>query len=138
MAAELECDLLDTVDWGRQWLVDFNAGKTQLVSFDWSNNTSTIGMKMDGSVLEEKQYFKIIGLLFSSKVDWGSYIIFIGNTVSKKIGAFIHSMKFLSPEVALYSLYIYCTVLHGILLSCLGSCSQLLLGNVRQTTKTDM
>ena len=34
LASELESDLRDTVDWGRKWLVDFNAGKTQLVSFD--------------------------------------------------------------------------------------------------------
>ena len=35
LASELECDLRDTVDWGRKWLVDFNLEKTQLVSFDW-------------------------------------------------------------------------------------------------------
>ena len=29
--SEFESDLRDTVDWGRKWLVDFNAGKTQLV-----------------------------------------------------------------------------------------------------------
>ena len=51
---ELESDLRDTVDWGKKWLVDFNAGKTQLVLFDWSNNTGAIDVKMDGSVLEEK------------------------------------------------------------------------------------
>ena len=51
MASEIESDLQDTVDWGRKWLVDFNAGKTQLVSFDWSNNTGAIDVKMDGSVL---------------------------------------------------------------------------------------
>ena len=34
LASELESDLRDTVDWGRKWLVNFNAGKTQLVSFD--------------------------------------------------------------------------------------------------------
>ena len=54
LASELESDLLDTVDYGRKWLVDFNAGKTQLVSFNWSQNTGAIGVKMDGSVLEEK------------------------------------------------------------------------------------
>ena len=43
-----------------------------------------------------------MGLTFSSKLDWGSYIISIAKTVAKKIGAFIGSMKFLSPEVALY------------------------------------
>ena len=36
LAAELESDLRDAVDWGRKWLVDFNARKTQLVSFDRS------------------------------------------------------------------------------------------------------
>ena len=90
------------MDWGRKWLVDFSAGKTQLVSFGWSKNTGAIGVKMDGSVLEEKTSFKMLGLTFSSKLDWGSYIVSIAKTVSKKIGALIRSMKFLSPEVALY------------------------------------
>ena len=40
-----------TLDWGKEWLVDFNAGKTQLVSFDQSNNNGSIDVKMDGSVL---------------------------------------------------------------------------------------
>ena len=57
---------------------------------------------MDGSFLEEKSSFKMLGLFFSSKLDWGSYIISTAKTASKKIGALIHSMKFLSPEVALY------------------------------------
>ena len=42
LASELESDLRETVDWGRKWLVDFNARKTQLVSFDRSNNTGAI------------------------------------------------------------------------------------------------
>ena len=102
LASELESDLRDTVDWGKKWLVDFNAGKTQLVSFDQSNNNSSIDVKMGGSILEEKLSFKMLGLTFSSKLDWGSYIISIAKTASKKIGALIRSKKFLSPEVALY------------------------------------
>ena len=65
------------MDWGSKWLVDFNAGKTQLVLFDWSSNTGAIDVKMDGSSLEEKSSIK-------------------------KIGVLICSMKFLSAEVALY------------------------------------
>ena len=57
---------------------------------------------MDGSVLKEKTSFKMLGLTFSSKLDWGSYIVSIAKTASKKIGALIRSVKFLSPEVALY------------------------------------
>ena len=63
------------MDWGRKWLVDFNTGKTQLVLFNQSNNTDAIDVKMDRSVLEEKSYFKVLGLTFSFKLDWGSYII---------------------------------------------------------------
>ena len=92
----------ETLDWGRKWLVDFSAGKTQLVLFDRSKNTGAIVVKMNGSVLEAKSSFKMLGLTFSSKLDWGSYIISIAKTASKKIGTLVRSMKFLSPEVALY------------------------------------
>ena len=57
---------------------------------------------MDGSVLVEKSSFEIPELTFSSKLDWGSYIISVAKTASKNSGALIHSMKFLSPEIALY------------------------------------
>ena len=102
LASELESDLRDRVDWSKKWLVDFNAGKTQLVSFDRSNTNGTIDVKMGESILEEKSSFKMLGLTFSSKLDWGSYIISIAKTASKKIGALISSMKFLSLGVALY------------------------------------
>ena len=90
------------MNWSKKWLVDFIAGKTQLVSFDWFNNNGSIDVKMGWSVLEEKSSFKMLGLNFSSILDWGSYIISIAKSASKKIGALICSMKFLSPEVALY------------------------------------
>ena len=102
LASELESDLQDTVDWGKKWLFDFSAGKNLLVSFDQSNNNGSIDMKMGGSILDEKSLFKMLGLTFSSKLDWDSYIISVAKTASKKIWALIRSMKFLSPEVAVY------------------------------------
>ena len=55
---------------------------------------------MDGSVLEERSSFKMLGLRV--ELDWGSYIISNVKSSSKKIGALTRSMKFLSPKVALY------------------------------------
>ena len=52
------------MDWGRKWLLDFSAGKTQLISFDWSDNTGAIDVKMDEFVLEEKSSFKLPGFVF--------------------------------------------------------------------------
>ena len=57
------------MDWVKKWFVDFNVGKTQLVLFDRSNNNGSIDVKMNGSVLEEKSSFKMLGLTFTSKLD---------------------------------------------------------------------
>ena len=89
MASELEFDPQDTVDWCRKWLVDFDIRKTQLVSSEWFNSTGATDVKMNGSVLEEKS-------------DWGSCIISIAKSTSKKIASLNCSMKFLSPEFTLY------------------------------------
>ena len=102
LGSELESGLRDTVDYGKKWFADFNAGKTQLVSFDRSCNNGSIDVKIDGSVLKKISSFKILGLTFSFKLYRGSYIISIAKTASREIGALIRFMKFLSPEVALY------------------------------------
>ena len=111
----------NNLSWGNKWLVDFNAGKTQLVSIYWSNKNGSIDVKMGGSVIEEKSYFKMLGLTLSPKLDWGSFIISVAKTASKKIGALIHSMKFLSLEVALY-LY------KSIIRSCMEYCCHIWAG----------
>ena len=36
LASAIKSDPRDTVCWGKKWFVDFNAGKTQLDSFDQS------------------------------------------------------------------------------------------------------
>ena len=85
LASELESDLQGTVDWGKKWLVDFNAGKTQLFLFDRSNSNGSINVKMDGSVLQEKSSFKMLGLTFSSKLDWSSYISLLLKLPPRKV-----------------------------------------------------
>ena len=87
IAISIESDLRDIVNWGRKWFVYFDAGETQRVSFGWSN--------------KEKSSFKMLEFTFSFKLDWGSYIISIAKTASKKSGVLIRSMKCLSPEVTL-------------------------------------
>ena len=52
----------------------------------------------------------MLGLTLSSKLDLGSYIIYIAKNASKKIGALICSMKFFSHEVALY---LYKSTMYG-------------------------
>ena len=65
--------------------------------------------------LRKNYFLKMLGLTFPSKLDWGSYIIFIVKTASRKTGALIRSVNCLSSEVALY-LY------RSILRPCAESC----------------
>ena len=81
--------IYETLDWGRKWLVDCDSRKTELVSLDWSNNTGANDGTKDGSV-------KMLGLTFSTKLNWGFCIISINKTASKKIWALI------CAKVALY------------------------------------
>ena len=83
LVSELEFDLPDTVGWGRNWLVNFNAGKTHLVWFDQFYYTGATDVKIDRAVLEEKSSFKMLVLSF--KLDWGSYIVCFAKSTSKRI-----------------------------------------------------
>ena len=65
--------------------------------FGQSDNSGAIDVKTDGSFLDEKSFFKMLGLSFGDSLS-----VSITESVSKKIGASICSMKFPSPEVARY------------------------------------
>ena len=57
-------------------------------------SNGSIDVIMDGSVLEEKSSFKMLGLTFSSKLGWASYIISVAKFASKKIGALFYEVSF--------------------------------------------
>ena len=59
----------------------------------------------------------MLGLTLSSKLDWGSCIVSIAKTASKKIGAFIRSMKFLSSEVAISINLLYVHLWNAVVIS---------------------
>ena len=69
----------------------------------WSVATTRIGFQTWiyslGNIISS---FKMLGSTFSLKLDWDFYITSIAKNVSKKIAAFIHFMKFLFCEAALY------------------------------------
>ena len=70
---------------------DFNAGKLQLRSFERTINSGAIDVKINGPILTEKPFLKMLGLPFSTKLYWGSYIVFIAEAASKKSEALIYS-----------------------------------------------
>ena len=85
----------------------------QLVLFDHSNNTGAIDAKMDGSVLEEKSSFKMVG-----------WLSLLNRTRALKLSLLLKLFpRKLKPWFVPWSLFLLRLLshmpMHGILLSCL-------------------
>ena len=102
LVSELESNLRDTADWGKRWLVDFNAGK-----LSWFHLTGLITMVLLMgkwmSLLLRQNHFLTCSI-WPSLVNWIGVLTLslLLKLPPKKIRALIRSVKFLSPEVALY------------------------------------
>ena len=68
LVSELGSDLWDTLHWGSKWLVDFSAGKTELVLFDRFNDFGVIYVKTNGSLLRKNHLLRCWGCL--SLLNW--------------------------------------------------------------------
>ena len=66
----LESGLLETVSCSQKGSVTFGVVKIQLVLFDRSNNSSTVNVKMNRSLFDEKPSLRMLGFSISSKLDW--------------------------------------------------------------------
>ena len=77
---------------------------------------------MDASVLKENSSFKMLGLSFSSKSDWGSYIISIAKTSSKKLEPWFVLWIFFPLKLLYLSINLSCglawnaVVMYGLML----------------------
>ena len=101
-AADLEVDLASVVEWGKLWLLSFNSKKTQLVSFNRKRDPFLPPIYMERDGLAEKSSLKLLGLTLTSDLSWNSYISSIGKSGARKVGSLYRSMKYLTPEAALY------------------------------------
>ena len=90
------------MDWGRKWLVDFSAGKTQLVSLDRPNSAGAVDVKMMGLFLRKNHLSKYWSFLSLLNWIWFLTLSLLLKLPSKEIGVLIGSIKFLFFEVALY------------------------------------
>ena len=99
--SELESShLSDTKGWGRIGLLMSMLEKVKLPPL---TGLITLGLLIwkSMSVFEEKAFLKLLGLLFSSILNWYSYIVSVAKNASKKIEALIYPTKILSSEVAI-------------------------------------
>ena len=86
MAESLENDLQAVVDWCHKWLVTFNAAKTKLLSFNNYKKPLQPPIVMANNTLPESSSFKLLGLTFTSNMNWNKYIEDIAKAVLENYG----------------------------------------------------
>ena len=77
---------------GMKWHVDFTVGNSQLISFDQSNNSVVIDLKISLTIM--KNHPIMPNLPFPSKLHWFSYSVPFAKAASKEIVASIRSWSF--------------------------------------------
>ena len=122
LTSELQFDSRDTEDWVRKCFIDFNAGKSQLVSSDQSNSSGGIDVKMDGSFLDHKANLTMPVLSLSFKLYLGSYNVSIDKLPPRKLepsldwrSSFLVKLFFISMNLP-YELTWNIVVMSGIVL----------------------
>ena len=104
-AERLNCDLVRLYDWSVRWQVNFNASKTEVVTF--SNKREAVyhpPLKLGDSVLNEVSQHKHLGIILSSNLSWSPHIHAITTKASKRVGI-MRRLKYVLSRQTLVKLY---------------------------------
>lgn len=82
----------ETRDWGRTWLINFDAEKTQFALFERRNNYRFTIVR----ALGRNSAFEMLWLSFTLKLDLCFFIVLIAKTALKKTGGLVNSLYVVS------------------------------------------
>ncbi|MCG8048301.1 MAG: reverse transcriptase family protein [Candidatus Thiodiazotropha endolucinida] len=106
-AANLINSSLSTVHvWSRQWLVDFNAAKTEtMVASRKRNKPNHPDLIMNNIILQEVEHHKHLGITFSADLTWHNHIIEVTTKGWQRINL-LRAFKFKLDRKSLERMYI--------------------------------
>ena len=91
--------------WAKQWLISFNALKTEAILFTLKHFTNLPHIILGGIAIKFVSDHKHLGLYLSKKGQWHKHIENIVVSASKVIGI-MHKLKYIFHRVALNQIYI--------------------------------
>ncbi len=100
----LNADLINLDIWAKQWLVNFNPSKTEVIFFSLKNTNRPI-LYFDNTVLQFVEHHKHLGLTFSEDGSWHQHISTIVSSASKVLGS-MRLLKFKLKRQTLNNIYI--------------------------------
>ncbi len=100
----LNSDLRTVTNWSKQWLVNFNPNKTEVVFFSLSNQIRP-NLVFNGTQLNFCNHHKHLGVTFSEDGSWHEHIKNITASASKALGS-MRLLKFKVKRKCLNQIYI--------------------------------
>lgn len=104
MELTLNSDLTNITEWSKQWLVQFNPAKTEVIFLSLSNTCKPVLFFQD-SQLNFVHHHKHLGLTFSDNGTWHDHISNIISSASKVLGS-MRMLKFKIKRVTINQIYI--------------------------------
>jgi hypothetical protein len=103
---KLNHDLLSIELWATKWLIDFNALKTELLTFSLKQQPSTAAnLRFRDTVLMEVVCHKHLGITLNSKLNWTDHIDTITATCMKRLNI-LKKLKYQLPRNTINTLYL--------------------------------
>ena len=121
VAKSLNSDLVKIAEWATRWIVTYNAGKTELVTFSRKHDTLNFrsrGVKngkydsdpshnphppiqFQSSVIPEGKSFTVVGLTFTSDLSWTAHINKVAVGAKRAVSMLFRAKEYLSKEAVL-------------------------------------
>ena len=100
----LNSDLVKLKEWAKEWVINFNPLKTEVVVISNIHNDYDIKLSYDENILKIVENHKYLGVTISSNNKWSNHIDSIMNSASKQI-SYLRKLKFQLPKHILNKLY---------------------------------
>lgn len=100
----LNSDMLRINEWAKSWKVDFNPGKTELMTITTKRQPETLPLSFGNVALVEKPEHKHLGVIIQNNCKWDSHINFIISKAKLQV-ACLRSYKYKLSRKCLEIMY---------------------------------
>jgi len=113
---ELEEDLERLNDFGEEWMLRFEATKSQSLTISNKHDKNIRSeIKMGGFTVEEKEVLKVLGFLVDNKGNWGKHVEQTAKEARQRLGAIKRIRQYLNDtsSVRMYKAFVRSRLEYG-------------------------
>ena len=94
----INTDLKEIEAWANEWLVKFNAKKTQFLHICRKTSIDASNINFCSEILNPADSIKLVGINISKNLDWSAHVESIAKTAGRSLGVFCKANKLLDSD----------------------------------------